>query len=891
MVALVLSLALATMIVRAWDRTAAGNPWQKNDSRPLFWWAFLAVLLAGLALVNFYYPLRRHFWGGGDEHIMFTPVASAFWSTGMDQFAGRPMTLLQVGLARLLTPDRIEGFLIVAFLLCVGNALLLAGILTRLFPEDRVIPVLGAVLFVINPCDASRFYVIWTTNCYWTALFFLQLAFLLFLESAPRGSRWMLAGACVSLLAAGLSSEAILPLACLAPMVLWLSGRGVGVGLTWGIAWYGSMTLLATRFLVHLAVDNVGYQGRMLAGSNLSMERLVDHAILQMSTMRAYFDFPLYARLHAILLATVLASFAIGLAASWMARRYLADSTRRASVLGLLSVIVVGCLVAAWNPPSDMRRITWFAGAVAGGIVAAGGVQLSRNGEIPSLWRVLFGATLALAAVACGVAPFVIVDGTMRTQFLAGPAQAALLACVIGLLSTWLPGHCRAAVALTCAGWLASAATVASWEKQEKARAEQAATFEKTVDVLDQVFALSPRFQRDTLLLFLVDSPQQSPCGNGAALECIVANLRRGALAVQATIDESAQPEGPLAQSATAAFFPHGIRVKSYLKGERLYRYEHVVVYQLHRSGAVTLLPEMSPSLLPANVRALGYAPLARMIPGPIEPLPFYRYATWMNPPHEVLDCRDGIRLGANWGPLGFRDGALLRWARDGAEIFVNPAGQAERTIRFVLASEHAADSALELIDDTDRVVAKAPARAGALEMALPMQFNRINRFRIRLAPASTDVPQCFRIARAGDPVPPHPNYHGATLRGDIGGAGVTLTGPWHAYETFGGDGFRWVENDAKLIVKPFRVPNMLRLVLEPGPCLKDGKGELTVRDKNDRLLTNLTLAQREAIHIPISAGGEVELRLHISNGGHPIPTDPRVLNFRVFRADLCDDD
>jgi hypothetical protein len=50
-------------------------------------------------------------------------------------------------------------------------------------------------------------------------------------------------------------------------------------------------------------------------------------------------------------------------------------------------------------------------------------------------------------------------------------------------------------------------------------------------------------------------------------------------------------------------------------------------------------------------------------------------------------------------------------------------------------------------------------------------------------------------------------------------------------------------------------------------------------------------LAQREAIHIPISAGGEVELRLHISNGGHPIPTDPRVLNFRVFRADLCDDD
>ena len=41
---------------------------------------------------------------------------------------------------------------------------------------------------------------------------------------------------------------------------------------------------------------------------------------------------------------------------------------------------------------------------------------------------------------------------------------------------------------------------------------------------------------------------------------------------------------------------------------------------------------------------------------------------------------------------------------------------------------------------------------------------------------------------------------------------------------------------------------------------------------------------------VPASLPGKQELVLHITNGGTPIPTDPRILNFRVFRAELLPD-
>lgn len=174
-------------------------------------------------------------------------------------------------MGRLLTPGRIEGFLVLAALLCLANALLLAGILGHFFRGSQIVPVAAAALLIVNPCDYSRFFVMWTTNYYWMALFFLLLAVRLYLASHESGSRARLAAACVALLAAGLTSEGGLPLACLAPPLLWLSGRNRARFLPWAFAWYGTLALLAARFLLHLLLlKESGYQSRLLASAALT---------------------------------------------------------------------------------------------------------------------------------------------------------------------------------------------------------------------------------------------------------------------------------------------------------------------------------------------------------------------------------------------------------------------------------------------------------------------------------------------------------------------------------------------------------------------------------------------------------------------------------------------
>src|SRR5438309_2110650 len=82
-----------------------------------------------------------------------------------------PLLALVSVVARSLTPDRIEGFLWTATALCWLNALLLFALIRRLVPGEPVLALLAAALLIVNRSDSSRFFVLWTTNCYWTALF------------------------------------------------------------------------------------------------------------------------------------------------------------------------------------------------------------------------------------------------------------------------------------------------------------------------------------------------------------------------------------------------------------------------------------------------------------------------------------------------------------------------------------------------------------------------------------------------------------------------------------------------------------------------------------------------------------------------------------------------
>src|ERR1019366_26331 len=94
---------------------------------------------------------------------------------------------------------------------------------------------------------------------------------------------------------------------------------------------------------------------------------------------------------------------------------------------------------------------------------------------------------------------------------------AALLACLIGCVVSCLPGRIGTtigtALGVACASWLMATTTVVAWATQERARMESASSFEKAVDVFDQVRSLSPTFAKGTLVLLLVECGEDSPVG------------------------------------------------------------------------------------------------------------------------------------------------------------------------------------------------------------------------------------------------------------------------------------------------------------------------------------------------------------------------------------------
>jgi hypothetical protein len=120
-------------------------------------------------------------------------------------------------------------------------------------------------------------------------------------------------------------------------------------------------------------------------------------------------------------------------------------------------------------------------------------------------------------------------------------------------------------------------------------------------------------------------------------------------------------------------------------------------------------------------------------------------------------------------------------------------------------------------------------------------------------------------------------------------GTGVTLGQGWYRFETYGGQSFRWVSNDARLVVRhPAGSTAHLELDVEPGPGLGQGVThfDLFVRAANGNVVARVPVAGKQAVdlNLPVQPGKDATFTLHVAGGGRHIAGDPRVLDFRVFR-------
>ncbi len=115
----------------------------------------------------------------------------------------------------------------------------------------------------------------------------------------------------------------------------------------------------------------------------------------------------------------------------------------------------------------------------------------------------------------------------------------------------------------------------------------------------------------------------------------------------------------------------------------------------------------------------------------------------------------------------------------------------------------------------------------------------------------------------------------------------------WYLYETFGGQMFRWVDNNAEIVVKnPRTNVKTVALELEAGPSLGTKKFTLQIVEKG-KVVASIPVAGHQWVlaQVPVRAGTPATFMLHV-NGGGKQTSDPRILNFRVFTvadADIVD--
>jgi hypothetical protein len=109
--------------------------------------------------------------------------------------------------------------------------------------------------------------------------------------------------------------------------------------------------------------------------------------------------------------------------------------------------------------------------------------------------------------------------------------------------------------------------------------------------------------------------------------------------------------------------------------------------------------------------------------------------------------------------------------------------------------------------------------------------------------------------------------------------------GGWYVLEEAAGAVFRWVRNDAEILVTDADA-RTLELELEPGPGMRFGPFVLSVRDERGEELLSTQISSRRRLDIALPEGARVPyaLTLHAEGGGVTVAGFTRVLNFRVFQ-------
>jgi hypothetical protein len=116
--------------------------------------------------------------------------------------------------------------------------------------------------------------------------------------------------------------------------------------------------------------------------------------------------------------------------------------------------------------------------------------------------------------------------------------------------------------------------------------------------------------------------------------------------------------------------------------------------------------------------------------------------------------------------------------------------------------------------------------------------------------------------------------------------SGVRPGRGWYALENYRLETFRWVRNQAEIILSPAAEDSItLLLQIEPGPGVGHHAFELLVRNESGEIVECCTVSRLGLVSIPLKRkpGRTETFSLGLEGGDLVGAVDPRILNFRIF--------
>jgi hypothetical protein len=243
----------------------------------------------------------------------------------------------------------------------------------------------------------------------------------------------------------------------------------------------------------------------------------------------------------------------------------------------------------------------------------------------------------------------------------------------------------------------------------------------------------------------------------------------------------------------------------------------------------------------------------------------------------DIVPSNEPLTLGPNWFPYESFKGESFRWVDNDAAFTLSGAA---RKLTIDLQPGPGTDFKpflLRVFDAKGKQIQQANVQGRvSLTLALPATGT----YKLHAEGGGRKTPHDprvlnFRVFRfsSGSSGP------AAT---DITGSAVTLGQGWYPIERFGVDLFRWVNNDAVFTT----TGNRLVTEVEPGAGMGGKPLPLRVLDASGKQVQAVELRSRQTITLllPHARGTSATYRFHIDGGGRKIPSDPRILNFRVMQ-------